>query len=272
MKRYRFAKHYFQNLEDSTFCAKEYSQLKFGSDLIAKKYGHELAISFFNKYSAYLMANDCVVIPSPYNHVKNAATIMTEHFTDKINQLLINSNGNHVEYSTIHRKVTYTNDYGFLSKEKRKSLINNDDFYFNKQFIGDKTLIFIDDVMITGTHEEKLIDVMKHERLDNPTFFLYYASYNGTSPDIEAKMNFASINNSSDYAKLILSEDCHVIVRTIKYLLGLPQSELVCVLPKLPTSILSKIYYGALGEGYYKIPSFQKNVELIKNELMGEKQ
>jgi hypothetical protein len=218
------------------------------------------------------MSDQCVVIPSPYNHVKNAATIMTEHFVDRLNQNLVNCNGKHVEYSTIHRKVTYTNDYGFLSKEKRKSLINNDDFYFNKQFIGDKTLIFIDDVTISGTHEEKLVDVMKNEKIDNKTFFLYYASYNGTSPDIEAKLNFAGVSSPLSYVNLVLSGDCHVIVRTIKYLLGLPQSELEFILPKVPIHILNKIYNGALGEGYYTVPQYQENVKLINNELTGERQ
>lgn len=265
----RFRVHTFHDLEKTKFQPVEYSALKFGSDAIAKKYGYELAEGFFNRHIDVLMSNSCVVIPSPYSHVENAATIMTKHFVNRINQLLVEVNGEHVEYSTIHRKVTYISDYGFLSKEKRKGLISNDTFYFNRQFIEGKTLIFIDDVRITGTHEEKLIEIMAEEKILNSTFFLYYGEYQGVSPSIEAELNFSCIQSMNDYITLVTNNECHVIVRTIKYLLGSNKSALERALSQLPYSFIEKIYYGSLGEGYYKIPAYQENFNLIKNKIKG---
>lgn len=267
MKHTKFRMNWFHDIDDLNFLATEYSQMKFGSDKIAKKYGYELATTFFQKHIDVLLSNSCVVIPSPYNHVENAATIMTKHFVDKINELLTNVNGEHVQFSTIHRKVTYTSDYGFLSKEKRKGLINNDSFYFNDKFIEGKLLIFIDDVCITGAHEEKLIDVMKENKIDNECFFLYYGQYNGASPEIEAQLNFAGIKSPNTYLNLLTNERCHIIVRTIKYILGLEGTEFKKIIPYMSIDHLERIYYGALGEGYYKIPSYQKNLELIKGVL-----
>lgn len=266
-KHDRFAAHNFTGLTDLEFIPSEYSMLKFGSDSIARKYGYELAAKFFAAYSSLLLSNPCVVIPSPYNHVENAATIMTKHFINKINMLLTEANGEHVEYSIIHRKVTYTNDYGFLSKEKRKDLIDKDTFYFNRQFVEGKTLIFIDDVRITGSHEEKVISVMEDESLTNQAIFLYYGQYFGNSPDIEAQLNFSYVQEPRLYLSLVLQGKCHVIVRTIKYLLSLPMLEAAEVVAQLPIDIREQIYHGSLGEGYYKIPAYQKNFDLIKNSI-----
>lgn len=260
-----FSAHIFNNLGNVKFNPEDYSKFKFGSTKIAKKFGYELAEKFFNEHSDILMSNRCVVIPSPYNHVKNAATLLAESFVNRINELLVEVNGEHVEFSMIHRKITYTNDYGFLSKEKRKSLINNDSFYFNKDFIKDKVLIFIDDVFITGSHEEKLIDVLDKENLQNKTIFLYYGKYNGCSPEIEAELNFSGIKDYIDYIKIVSSEDNQVIVRTIKYLLGSDYCKKI--LKHLSKKKLEDIYFGSLGEGYYKIPKFQENFKLIKTQI-----
>lgn len=265
MKHTRFAVHNFSDLSTAPFQVQKYSKLKFGSNESAKAFGRELAEEFFQAHSDHLLANRCVVISSPYNHVKNAATIMTEHFVNHINALLVRASGQHVEYSVIHRKVTYTNDYGFLSKEKRKNLIGNDSFYFNTDYLKGKTLIFIDDVYITGTHEEKLIEEMNNLSLDNDAFFLYYAKYHGNSPDIEGQLNFSNINDIEDLVNLTKEPEHHVIIRPIKFLLS--QSSLGDSIGFFPSSFIEKVYFGCIAEGYYTIPAWQKNYSIIEQEF-----
>lgn len=262
----RFSVHNFSNFEEIKFNPEDYCRLKFGSGDVAKKFGFELADKFFKEYADILMTSRCVVIPSPYNYVSNAATLITLNFIKRINELLVNANGEHVDFSLIRRKITYTNDYGFLSKEKRKSLINNDSFYFNKDFLKDKVLIFIDDVCISGAHEEKIIEVLKEQNLQNKKFFLYYAKYNGDSPEIEAKLNFSGLRNYEDYVNIVCSKDNNVIVRTIKYLLASKDCE--TILEYISKEKIEDIYYGCLAEGYYKIPDFQENFKLIKTKLL----
>lgn len=263
--------HSFTDLESLPFDPIEYSLLKFGCDSIAKQYGYELATQFFQENSEVLLSTNCVVFPSPYNHVENAASVMTRHFIDRLNQLLINANGNNVEWSLVHRKVSYTNDYGFLSKEKRRALIDNDDFYINKQFIRGKTLIFIDDVFITGTHEDKLVEVLNKNQLDNPTFFLYYAKYakGAIGADIEAAINFAGVKSFDDFIEMTHRPDHNIIVRPIKYVLSQPNSVLLAGLESFNPNFLKKLYNGALGEGYYKIPAYQTNLNSINLYLEG---
>lgn len=259
-----YALNQFTCFDDAPFCPKEYSKLKFGSDVSAQKFGAALAKAFFAKHSDVLMANDSVVIPSPYNFVRNAATLMTMHFVDALNELLVNANGNNVEYSIIHRKVSYTNDYGFLSKEKRKGLIDNDNFYLNKAFLKGKFLIFIDDVKITGTHEDKLKEVLVTNRMKNDVAFLYFAEYFGNDPEVEARLNFAAIETIEDYKILSQEEKHQIIIRPIKFILSMPTDEFYPFISTFNTAKLREIYLGSLAEGYYKIQKYQTNLSMLK--------
>ena len=263
----RFAAHSFSSYEDTPFDVKDYSRLKFGCDTTAKKFGYQLAEAFFAAHADKILANQCVVIPSPYNFVKNAATVMTLHFVDRINELCVNANGRHVEYCTIARKVSYTADYGFLSKEKRKGLINQDTFYINREQMRGKLLIFIDDVRITGAHEEKLVDVLTTRKLKNDAMFLYFAEYFGDQPEVEAKLNFSAIKSLDDYVDLTKTENHHLIVRPIKYLLGQDESNFVELTKKLDAKFLLKLFFAAISEGYSSIPLYQANLASLKLAL-----
>lgn len=259
----RYSVHQFHDLENAGFCPKEYSKLKFGSDASARRLGHELAEGFFAAHSAEILANKIVVIPSPYNHVPNAATVMTGHFVNKLNELSVLARGEHVEYSIIHRKVSYTNDYGFLPKEKRRALIDNDSFYMNSKFLKGKLLVFVDDVRITGTHEDKLVEILKRDRVKNDAFFLYYGEYYGNQPDIEGQLNFSHIKSLQDYLDLSKEDRHHIIVRPLKYLLKQDPHQLSLVCENIEFGKLEQIYHGCLAEGYYRIPDFQKNFGVI---------
>ncbi len=257
----------FSCLETAGFCPKMYSRLKFGSDQAARKMGHQLADSFFAAHAPDLLANRHVVISSPYNHVPNAATVMTKHFVDKLNQHLVFARGEHVEYSITHRKVSYTSDYGFLSKDQRKGLIDNDSFYLNRDFIQDKTLILVDDIRITGTHEDKLREILIRDNVANDAYFLYFAEYFGKSAEIEAQLNFSAIDSLDDYYKLSQEPNHHIIIRPIKYILSRDPYELGLVIKTLVTDrMLDEIYFGCLAEGYYKLPNYQENFKVIVDE------
>lgn len=264
MSKYNlFAVHQFSDLQTAGFDPKMYSRLKFGSDHAARVMGYQLATEFFFAHGERILTNDIVVFASPYNYLPNASTVMTKHFIDRLNELLVFAQGKHVDYSLVHRKVSYTADYGFLSKEKRRSLIDNDSFSINRDFIKGKMLLFVDDVRITGTHEDKLVEVLQRDQIDNDAMFLYFANYKGSQADIEGSLNFAAIQNMEDFVALTKEPNHHVIIRPIKYILSRPVEELKAALPGFSDDIVFAMYHGCLAEGYYKIPGYQANFAIL---------
>lgn len=264
-----FAAHTFDSLTDASFDPRQYSRLKFGSSLAARNMGYDLADRFFRAHGDAILSNKLVIIPSPYNYIRNAATLMTENFINRLNELCVMAAGRHVEYSIIHRKVSYTNDYGFMSKEKRKGLIDNDEFYMNEGFYKDKLLVFIDDVRITGTHEEKLREILKLSGIPNNAMFVYYAAYTGSEAEIEAKLNFADVKSFRDYLKMAATPDHQMLVRPMKYILGQDYNTVRAAIEDgdLTPAMVETLFYGCLAEGYYKIPSYQANFGLVSQAV-----
>lgn len=263
-KQQTFSVYGFNSLEGAPFCTYDYSRLKFGDNEVAQQFGYDLAESFFEACADSLIANKCVVIPSPYNYVQNAATNMTKYFIDRLNELLVDANGEHVEYITIQRKVSYINDYGFLSKEKRRSLIDNDQFYVPRKFLKGKMLIFVDDVRITGTHEDKLKELLVREKLDNDCFFIYYADYEGEEADVEAKLNFAAIEDFDAYMEFAVLNDTSLLVRPIKYILAQDVEDIEFLVEKWPREKVLELYFACINEGYYKIPAYQEAFGILR--------
>lgn len=270
MTRFPFSLYIFSSKNDLNFCQTQYSQLKYGSDIAARKFGKDLADKFFEQHYDKLLSNNCVVIPSPYNHVQNAASVLTKHFVNQLNQLLVGVNGNVVETTIIHRKVNYTMDYGFLQQDQREHLINNDAFYFNEQFINDKFLIFVDDIKITGAHERRMIRLLNDTNSQNDCAFVYIANYDGVDPTIEAFLNLNGVNNCEDFLKIVREGQRHVIVRAIKWLLSRPLNQLTFLLKDIQAidiDYIEELYYGCLGEGYHKIPSYQPQFQIVADFL-----
>jgi hypothetical protein len=248
------------------FDPKEYSLLKFGHDATAKQFGYDLANGFFEHHVDQLLSRPTVVIPSPFNYVENAATVMTRYFINRLNHLLVNANGEHVDYSIIHRKVSYTNDYGFMTADQRVELLKNDQFYINEGFYRDKNIIFIDDIRITGTHEKRLRGILSEIDLGSAhPMYLYYAQLVGECrPEIEAALNFSTIKSVDDFVELASQPDHNIIVRPIKYLLNMKPCDFGKFLEKMDIKTIQKVYNGSLGEGYYRIPDYQINFQMLR--------
>lgn len=272
----KFALYAFEGRNDIPFDAGDYSNLKYGSGTVAKDYGEQLAVEFFNTHSHLLVNEQVVVLESAYSYVKNAASLITEHFVNKLNILLSELNGKNVQRLKINRVVPYIADYGKVSLAKRKSLLKQDTFTFDSKFAEGKFLIFIDDIYITGTHHKKIEEMLKSYNIDlNKTISLYYAELTDVKqdPSIEAYLNNYKISNLKDLKNLIRNEkDYRVIVRTLKMILSEPSKEsLEDLLDYISSEMLTDLYLQCLGEGYHRNPAYSTNFSILRAKYLNLK-
>lgn len=266
-----FAAHTFtvEDFEGDTmpFDPANYSYLKFGCDKTAKLFGWTLADRFFATHSDILLSNRCVLLPSAYNYVPNAAMVMAKHLIDRLNHLVVEAGGEPVELSLIRRKLTFTIDYGFLSKEERVALLTQDQMFMNESYLRGKTLIFVDDIRITGTNElcMKTLIEANPTLADCPVVYLYFAQLLGKiKPTVEAALNLSSINTLPDYIALSKTPGHHVIARPIKFAMSRPGPEFRSFIAMADPNKLLEIYYGCIGEGYYHADGFKENFTALR--------
>ena len=247
-----------------------YSRFKFGDGAAAEAFGAALAAGFIATYGNRLSENDqLVVVPSPYTSIPTASYHMTVAFIKVLNRHLCMRGYNPAETAKIHRFKTYSIDYGALDMESRKALIINDKYHLDKDFLLGKTLIFTDDIRITGSHELIIRNLLQRYELDNTAYFLYYAQLQNSNihPNIENKLNYYSVHSFQSLEAVICAPSFRFNTRVVKYILHAPFAEYEQLLMKQTPAFLQELADSCISNNYYQMEEYRKNAIFLFDHL-----
>jgi hypothetical protein len=274
-KTFVFSVHTIDDARVLPFSAVGYSRFKFGSIAVARAFGYELADRFIEKQLPQLIVNQqfknpLVVIPSPYGFITTASGVMTNFFIERLNQYLALHNFPVVQTTKIHRNTTYREDYGALNAEQRLALIEKDTFHIDAKFCLNKTLLFLDDIKITGSHEKIVSRTLDTEGVVSDSFFLYFAALTNPKidPTIENYLNYFSINSLTGVHALIQSGDFTFNTRVVKYILNAPPPDCKAFLMQQSDDFLTNFFNHAIGNSYHEIEVYRENC-LFAGRLTG---
>jgi hypothetical protein len=266
--RTQFTLHKITSPDQFTFDPADYSRFKFGDENAARRFGIALAKGFIEAhFSQCIPQNQLVVISSPYSFIPTATFAMKDYFVYELNKFLAEKNAPVVQETKIHRTITYKEDYGELDAEKRMKLIGNDKFHIDKSFLTDKTLIFLDDIRITGSHERMINKMIDEHELKNDVYMLYFAQLMDMSipPNIENYLNYYAVKSIFDLHDIISGEDFAINTRLVKYLLNYDSEDFGIFMETQQLGLMNKLYNMALGNGYHTIEAYQTNLSQLKN-------
>lgn len=266
-----FALHSISSNDEKTFGFDPalYSKFKFGCKDAAEKFGHELAIAFFHHSFRHTPKDQkIVVLSSPYCFIPTATFAMKDYFVRTLNDLLITFGFNVVEETKIHRTITYKEDYGELSAEERYKLIQNDGFHIDVNFIKGKTLLLLDDIKITGSHE-RVIErmVVDNNLLDLKRYYIYFAELVNQSidPKIENFLNYYYVKDLISLDKLIKNENFLLNTRVVKFMLNFDPHKFREFITYQRQQFINTVYHLAIGNSYHLIPEYQENLLVLKS-------
>ncbi|MEN9353518.1 MAG: Caulobacter phage CcrColossus [Fibrobacterota bacterium] len=263
MNSTQFAAHEFSVLEEAGFDPCDYSRLKFGSNQVASRFGREMAEKFLAQHREMLATREVLVLPSAYNMLEIAASLLARQFLRHLNVLLVREGLPIVKWSVMHRTISYFSDYAKMSRQERRTMLEGDSFFINKDYIRGKVLLFVDDVIITGAHEEKIRAFLAREGISNEHLFLYFAKYTGDQPDVESRLNTSGVNCAETYLSLIHEPGHQIIVRTCKFLLNGSSRQLETVLARSPESFAHDLLSACIMEEYHNVPGYRENMEIL---------
>ena len=153
-----YSLHKIHSANDFPFSPAAYSRFKFGDGRVATQYGKALAEGFIKAHlETAPPAEPLVVISSPYSFIPTATFAMKDAFVYTLNRWLAAHHLPVVQETKVHRTITYKDDYGALDAAQRMALIGGDSFHIDREFLLGKTLIFLDDIRITGSHERMIL-------------------------------------------------------------------------------------------------------------------
>lgn len=266
----RIAAHTFTNENDIHFSPEEYSQFKFGSKIIARKYGYDLWSKFVStKYFLDIIQkvqNDLsirvIVMASPFVHIPTATWAMKDYFVRNLNRSLYDYGLKPIIETKIHRESSYKEEYGEMNKEQRMQVMSGDTFKVDAELLKNNICLFLDDIVITGAHEHRICQMLTKYGIDNGhNYFLYFAELlsETTNPVIENYLNYYYVKNLVRLNKIIENHDFQMNTRVVKYILDSPVEECLSFLNYQSDVILQTLYHNAIGNEYNKIESYKQN-------------
>lgn len=263
--------HHINSSSSFGFNPDDYSRFKFGDDETAKRFGIALADGFINQQlKAAPITRQIVVISSPYSFIPTATFAMKTWFVYRLNRWLAEQGYPVVQETKVHRTITYKEDYGALNAEERIRLIGNDSFHIDKQFLENKTLIFLDDIKITGSHERMIMKMVNEYGLNNAIFMLYFAELSNKDihPNIENFLNYHQVKTIFDLEPIISSRNFAINTRIVKYILNYNFDCFRIFIENQTDSFINLLYDMALGNGYHTIDAYAKNLNFISENLL----
>jgi hypothetical protein len=269
-----YALHHIHNTGNFGFCPDDYSRFKFGDEAVAKSFGTDLANGFIEKLRVKPIQQQIVVISSPYSFIPTATFAMKNYFVYQLNQWLAEHGFLVVQEAKVHRTITYKEDYGELNAEERINLISKDSFHIDKAFIAGKTLLFLDDIKITGSHERMILKMIKEYDLQNDIQMLYFAELvnKDVHPKFENHLNYHCVKSVFDLDPIINSNHFCINTRLVKYLLNYEHNGFRVFLQNQTDAFITHLYNMALGNSYHLMDGYSLNLNYIKHYLNTKKQ
>lgn len=265
-----YALHQIHSTEEFGFDPDDYSRFKFGDDLVAKDFGEQLAMGFIADYlQDNFIADQMVVISSPYSFIPTATFAMKNYFVHQLNRWLADHDGLVVQEAKVHRTITYKEDYGELSAEDRLKLIGNDSFHIDKHFLEGKTLLFLDDIRITGSHERMILKMVNEYGLTNDIHMLYFAELVNREihPNVENALNYHQVKSVFDLDDIIKGGFFCFNTRIVKYILNADFNSFSIFIKNQTEDFINMLYNLSLGNGYHLIDAYTENLNFIRTHI-----
>lgn len=266
----RFSAFQIDRQDEFPFSPDDYSRFKFGDGKVAEKFGFQLARSFIQSHEDFLLGGKpMVVISSPYAHIPTASFHMKRHFVNHINDWLASKNLPIIQESKMHRSVTYRVDYGNLGAEERTRLIQNDKLHLDRTFLKDRTLLFMDDIRITGSHEKLISRYLESGAYTNEVFLLYFAELinHRISPQIENFLNYYFVKGVEQILSIMKEPAFCINTRVVKYLLSANAAEFSLFLANAEREIRQEVFFSAIGNEYHTIEEYGTNLVLLRSSI-----
>ena len=262
----RYSLHKIKSEAELTFSPVDYSRFKFGDELIAEEFGRSLAEGFIQSNKSILLESiPIVVVSSPYSFIPTATFAIKNHFVNVLNSWLYQNDLSIVKEVKVSRSITYKDDYGKLNAEERLNLIGKDKFYIDSHFVKGHTLLFLDDIRITGSHEKMILKMIDEFSLENKIHLLYFAELSNTDihPNFENYLNYYSVKTLNDLHSIINSDRFLINTRIVKFILNNSETDFVDFLSLTSIEFKKLLYHMSIGNSYHEIEAYRPNVNIL---------
>ena len=239
-----------------------YSRFKHGSKTVAREFG-----KFVANHVTFEPNSNLVFYSAPYNNIPTASNVFKDYLLANLSRQFYEKNIK-IRQGKINREYSYDNDYGSMSKSERENAISSDLFQIDTSFIrADDILVFVDDIIITGSHERRIYQMIEREGIKNEIQFIYIADYTGDDPTIENRLNHHSIKNLKDINSIVRNEEFIFNTRVVKFILKADIEEFVSFITYQDSQFRETLYSYSIQNDYADNDKYKTNFNILMTQL-----
>jgi hypothetical protein len=254
-------------LNSEDFDVESYSRFKYGDASVARSYANDLAEQVVDNYPEGI--DDLYIASSAYKQVPTAAYY--------ISHLLLSSLAAR-EYVPegvfrIDRGIIFGHDYATLNEKERQEVMANNGLEVSqsaRQELEGKEVLIVDDIRVTGKHEESLTQALGGIGLKKLAFG-YVAVIEKEAakehPEMEDFINSSAVKSIADLVPIIESGQFYLNARTCKFILQHTLGEIEEFFRSIPEDVTRTITASIIADGYHKMGKFASKFSTISNAI-----
>lgn len=255
----------FCDLEDlNPEVIKQYSLFKHGCIKATKNFSLKLAEVISRHIVEHHIDKNIAFVGAPYNKVPVASTFLAS----KTASIVSNMTGKNIEVLKVNRMHSYHDDYGSMSSELRKKSLSGESFNIDPSLLDNKHVYFIDDIFITGAHEERMLNMINSLEggfTFNFCYFLKLESKN-CNPAIEKELNNSFIDEKS-YLKLSNRGKLFLNTRVTKLIFRSDSKTFKRFINTKNITLLKHLKSSCEANDYQDHPLYVSNFKVLKQQL-----
>lgn len=249
------------------FDAYAYSRFKYGSKYMTKHYAQKMQTLLQQEFPHLWDLPSLWLTSSAYKFVATASHGLAEN----LYQQSFEQHSFATKFVKIGRTRLFPADYGNLSQAEREAIMQQVDLQFELDYHlpQPEDLLIIDDIRITGAHENRLIEFAEREGFKR-VYFAYIAQLSPKAePTTEHWLNHTAIRDLRDLWNLWTEEGCLLNARICKFLLSYTHlKSLARFADALPTELSTHIAEAMWQDGYAHMDMYTQNWEIWEKYKM----
>lgn len=273
--------------------ARMYSRMKYGDPIATRRIAMVIVAEILKRPETckHINAGETLyVASSAYGAVPTASHSITREVIKLLNSADISAK----RIKFVRKGDFATNHYGTLNAEDRVAKMSSRKISIrpkDEKKVADQFVVIVDDIVVTGSHEKKLHDVLLHTSAGDWAFVYAYRlgrDLASRNPETEEHLNRASVRSVLDLLPFFKTYPTssglklNLNSRVLKFILSMePEGaydsdfqtklfETKLFLDSLEDDILAKIYRAATSsDGYSRDDKFSHGIALLHEAIIG---
>lgn len=240
----------------------DYSKFKHGSKTKARRFG-----SLASQACVFKENSSIIFYSAPHNNIHTASSAFKDYLLSSCSSQFMEKKIT-IKQGKVNREYSYDDDYGSMTKDERAKAISSDIFQIDKSIIcANDILVFVDDIKITGSHEERIKELLEREKITNEVIFIYMAEYTGIDASIEHRLNHHSVKDLKDINDIIRNEEFIFNTRVVKFILKADIEHFVSFITYQSNTFKETLFSLSILNNYHISTKYKTNFNILKDIL-----